>query len=109
MCNDENLFSDLSILKRHQEVSLGDGHVLEAVAEGTFSLQMSLPDGSTKKCSLKKVLLIPKLAYNLLSVSKASETGKTFKFDDTGCEIFNASSKCIASAAKVGSLYPSSV
>ena len=54
--------------------------------------------GSTKKCSLKKVLLIPKLAYNLLSVSKASETGKTFKFDDTGCEILNASSKFIASA-----------
>ena len=35
MCNDEVLFSDLNNLKRPQEVSLGDGHVLEATAEGT--------------------------------------------------------------------------
>ena len=35
MCNDEVLFSDLNVLKRPQEVSLGDGDVLESTAEGT--------------------------------------------------------------------------
>ena len=30
MCNDEVLFSDWNVLKKPQEVSLGDSHVLEA-------------------------------------------------------------------------------
>ena len=51
------------------------------------------------------MLLILKLAYNLLSVSKATETGKTFKFNASGYEILNASNKCIAFATKMGSLY----
>ena len=89
------------MLKDGQEVSLGDGHVLEATAEGTMPLEMLLLDGSKQKCCL----LIPKLAYNLLSVSKSSEAGKTFEFSESGCEIFNASGKCIAFATKVGSLY----
>ena len=105
MCNNKSFFSEVSVLEKPQEVSLGDGHVLEATAEGTVPLQMLLPDGSTKKCSLKKVLWIPKLAYNLLSVSKATEAGKMIQFSESGCEILNASGECIAFAAKVGSLY----
>ena len=65
---------------------------------------MLLPDGSTKRCTLKNVLLIPKLAYNLLSISKVSEKGKMVKFDESGCEIINADAKCIAHASKLGSL-----
>ena len=38
-------------------------------------------------CNLKRVLLIPKLAYNVLSVSKASDAGKIVKFDESGCRI----------------------
>ena len=105
MCNDEALFSELNVLKKSQEVSLGDGHVLEATAEGTVPLQMLLPGGSTKTCSLKRVLLIPKLSYNLLSISKASDAGKMVKFDESGCKILNANGKCIAFATKMGSLY----
>ena len=56
-------------------------------------------------CNLKRVLLIPKLAYNLLSVSKASDAGKIVKLDESGCRILNSSSKCIAFATKMGSLY----
>ena len=105
MCNDETFFSELNTLNEPQEVSLGDGHKLQAVAEGEVLLHMLLPDGSTKRCTLKNVLLIPKLAYNLLSVSKASEKGKTVNFDESGCEILNADGKCIAYASKLGSLY----
>ena len=42
------LFSELNVLKRPQEVSLGDGCVLEATAEGTVPLQMLLPDANSK-------------------------------------------------------------
>ncbi len=83
------LFSKLNSLRRPQEVTLRDGHVLEATPEGTVSLQMMLPNGSTKRCNLENVLFVPKLAYNLLNVSKASEAGKTFKFNNSGCEILN--------------------
>ena len=80
MCKDKSFFSELKSLKDGQEVSLGDGHVLEATVEGTVPLEMVLPDGSKQKCNLKNVLLIPKLAYNLLSVSKSTKAGKTFEF-----------------------------
>lgn len=83
MCKDKSFFSELRMLKDVQEVSLGDGHVLEATAEGTVPLEMLLPDGSKQKCSLKNVLLIPKLAYNLLSISRSTKAGKTFEFRET--------------------------
>ena len=102
MCNDESFFSELNVLKKPQEVSVGDGHVLEATAEGTVPLQMLLPDGSMQNCSLKNMLLVPKLVYNLLSVSEA---GKMIEFSESRCEILNASGKCITYATKMGSLY----
>ena len=105
MCNDKTLFSELETLREPQEVSLGDGHVLEAAAEGSVSLEMLLPDGRKQRCKLRKVLWIPKLSHNLLSVSRVSETGKTVAFDDSGCEITNADGKCIAYASKTGDLY----
>ena len=43
--------------------------------------------------------------YNLLSVSKASEAGKSAKFDNIGCEILNGDNKVIAFATRVGNLY----
>ena len=66
---------------------------------------MRLPDGKTKRCALHNVLYVPKLSYNLLSVTKVSERGKVIKFDDAGCQILNKNDKLIAVATKVGSLY----
>lgn len=37
---------------------------------------MNLPDGKIKR-TLWEVLLVPKLAYNLFSVSKATEAGES--------------------------------
>ena len=93
MCNDKKLFRELSGLRRPQEVTLGDGHVLEATAEGTVTLEMLLPDGNSQKCTLKNVLYVPKLSYNQLSVSKASGAGKSAKFNNVGCEILNGENK----------------
>ncbi len=76
-------------MRRPQEVTLGDGHVLEATGEGTVPLDMLLPDGNAKRCNLLNVLFVPKLSYSLLSVTKVSETGKTTRFNNSGCEILN--------------------
>ena len=70
-----------------------------------YHYKLQLTDGETQNCTLCDVLFIPKLAYNLLSVSKAPEADKTFHFSDSGCEILNSSGKCVAFATKVGSLY----
>ena len=105
MCNDKEQFGKLNRLRRPQEVSLGDGHVLEATGTGTVTLEMLLPDGSSQRCKLKDVLFVPKLSYSLLSVSKASEAGKATKFSKSECEILNENHRVIAFATRVGSLY----
>ena len=105
MCNDKNLFTDMRDLDTPQQVTLGDGSPLEGPAEGTVKLDMILPDGSTQNCKLKNVLYVPKLSYNLLSVSKASEARKTTKFDKCGCKILNQQKKVIAVATKHGNLF----
>ena len=64
-----------------------------------------LPDRNTQKCRLKKVLYVPKLSYNLLSVSKVAEAGNTTNFSGSGCEIMGQEGKVIAFVTKVGRLY----
>ena len=105
MCNDKTLFTSFENPDKPQEVSLGDGHVSKAVAQGVVLLEMKLPGGKTRKCKLVDVLYVPKLSYSLLSVSKAGESGKTTKFNETGCQILSKSHKLIAAATRIGSLY----
>ena len=76
MCHDEILFSELQLLEKEMDVTLGDGHTLRATGKGTVPLMMNLPDGSCRKCCLFEVLFVPSLSYNLLSVSKAAEKEK---------------------------------
>ena len=45
------------------------------------------------------------LTYNLLSVSKAAESGNVTNFDANGCQILNKNQRVIAKAIKCGSLY----
>ena len=95
MCNDQKLFKNFEPLEKSQEVTLGDGHALEATGQGTVPLEMTLPDAKTKRCVLHSVLYVPKLSYNLLSATKASESGKVIKFDNTGCQIVNKNDKLL--------------
>ena len=53
---------------------------------------------------LTLLLLVPKLYYNLLSVSKTLEFGKTIEFSEFGCQILDSKKKLIAVATKVGCL-----
>ena len=77
MCNDRKLFVELCNLEKPLEVTLGDGYNLDAIGCGVVILETKLPSGKTKKCKLNDVLYVPKLSYNLLSVSKISDAGKT--------------------------------
>ncbi len=105
MCNDESHFIELKQLETIQEIRLGDGRSLDGTAEGTVKLETLLPDGKTKSCTVENVLFVPKLSYSLLSVSKASNAGKTTVFDRSGCNILNEQKKVIAFATRVGNFY----
>ena len=94
------MFAKFKSFKKAQDVTLGDRHVLEATGEGIVQVKMKVPDG-TIRCNLRNVLFVPKLAYNLLIVSKAAEAGKTTKLDKSGCQILNDDMKVIAVAKRV--------
>ena len=104
MCNDVSLFTDMKKLEPPIQVTLGDGRSLEGKGEGTVVIETLLPDGSTTICRLENTVFVPGLSYSLLSVSKASTTGKTVKFNKTRCEILNGQ-KIIGFATRVGNLY----
>ena len=104
-CNNKTQFSELCSLNQSLEVTLGDGHVLEATGHGVVTLKMKLPQSNFIKCKLNDVLYVPKLSYNLLSVSKVTESGKTISFSNDGSQITGKNQKLIATAAKIGNLY----
>ena len=105
MCNNEAMFSDLRALRSPLDVTLGDGRNLQAVGRGNVVLSMKLPQGRTESCTLHNALLVPDLAYNLLSVTSASKKGKVTTFSEMRCEIRDSKSKLIATGHREGSLY----
>ncbi len=105
MSNNRSLFTQVRDLDPAETVTLGDGRDLEVKSVGTVVLEMLLPDGSSRRCSLQRVLYVPKLAYNLVSVSRATEAEKTVTFSRKGCEFLNSCGQTIAFATKQGSLY----
>ena len=76
--------------------------MVNAAARGTVFLYTILPGGK-KNCHLNDVLFIPKLSYNLLSVTKETGVGFNVSFDDNECRIAHADDVVIAVGKKVGS------
>ena len=105
MCHDDKLFTTLYHIEDPIDVMLGDRHTLTAIGPGDVVLDMVLPNGELKLCVLHDVLYVPKLAYNLISVTKASQKGKTIKFTMSACYVLDKRHKMVAKATKVGSLY----
>ena len=105
MCQDSKSFTTLHQLEHPIDVVLGDGRALTAVGRGEVVLDMALPNGESKLCTLHDVLYVPNLSYNLLSVAKASQKGKIVKFTKSACYMLDKRHKMVAKATKIGSLY----
>ena len=60
---------------------------IESTGRGTVALKMNVSNGNERKCTLHDVLLVPDLAYNLFSVSRATEAGKLTEFTKFACSI----------------------
>ena len=85
MCHDTQSFTNLDQLENPIDVVLGDGRVLTAVGRGEVVLDMVLPNGESRLCTLCDVLYVPQLSHNLISVAKATQTGKVVKFTKSAC------------------------
>lgn len=105
MCLNSYMFTTLYELEDPIDVVLGDGRALIAVGRGEVVLDMALPSGESKPCTLHDVLHVPSLSYNPLSVAKASQRGKTVKYTKSACYVVYKHHKMVAKATKVGSLY----
>eukprot|EP00795_Rhopilema_esculentum_P015689 gene15689-6980_t len=105
MCNDLNLCAEYSELGEPQEITLGDGRPVQASGKGIILLGIKLSDKKVQRCKLNDVLYVPELAYNPLSVSKVTNTGKMLKFVSSGCEILDEKQNIVATATKIGSLF----
>ena len=76
MCNGQTAFLKMEELMSSDKVTLGDGSSFKVMGEGTVKTEMILPDRSSREFALQKKLYVPGLAYNLVSVSKATESSK---------------------------------
>ena len=82
MYNDQSLFVEYESLKTPMKVTLGDGYEVDAIGCGVVMLNSVLPSGGSKRCDLQNVLCVPRLSYNLFSVSVTTEHGKTVRFSE---------------------------
>ena len=105
MINKKNIFTEVEDLEPTETVTLGDGKTLEVKSIGTVEVEMSLLDGYKRRCSLQHVLYILKLSYNLISVTRETESGKTVTFSITRYEFKNDQKQITAVATKQGNLY----
>lgn len=103
MCNDKTLFTEM---RRTEPVNitLGDGHAITSNSMGKIRLEVEASHGN-EKVTLNDVLYVPGLAYNLISVSAASKTGKVAVFNITSCEIQTSDGKVVATGKRRGNLY----
>ena len=76
MCNDAEKCMDFESFDVAQEITLGDGHSVEALEKGTIEMSLKLPNKNQRECYLYETLCVPKLSFDLLSVCKGSEHGK---------------------------------
>ena len=104
MCNDRSMFVEYKSLDVPMKVKLGDGYEVDAIGCGVVVLSSILPSGRSKRCKLHSVLYVPRLSYNLFSVSAATGREKTVRFGKANCQILS-DKKLIAVATKVGELY----
>ena len=105
ICCNQSLFNSIEDLDEALAVTLGDGKNIEAKQCGTVEVELKQIDGSYKPATLHDVLLVPQLSYNLLSVTRATELGNTFLFDEPTCRIINEYEEVVGFGMKRGNLY----
>ena len=80
MCKDKELFKDLKP-PPEDHILIGDGTQLEVLGIGTVQVTFTTKGGRTTKAELRKVLLVPRLKANLISVGQLTKKGVSVNFN----------------------------
>ena len=108
MCKDKSMFvSEIRPIdeeKESKDVQVGDGAYVDALGRGEVKVDVILPDNNIKECTLKNVLLVPDLKFNLLSVPTAALSGVVTSFEADQCR-FTKDSVVMATGKRIGNLY----
>ena len=86
-------------------MKVGDGRALKAEAEGTVKLKVYHDERKSITLLLKRVLHVPEMSCNLLSVRGITEKGYSMNFERNGCSIITERGDTIATSQKLGNLY----
>ena len=105
MCHDIDKFINMKKLDKAEDITLSDGHSVKAFGIGTVDLNVRVSDEKQQRCRLFETLYVPKLSYNLLSVSKATTSGKSFTFTESCCHLLDEKRNVVVTGSKVGNMY----
>ena len=87
MTRERELLIDYEEFGTPHKVSLGDGHVVDALGAGNVHLKMLFKVSQPKMNVMYKVLYVPELTCNLFSVRAAAAKGNTVNFGLAKCWI----------------------
>ena len=104
MSSHREWFTTYQKLNPPQKVWLGDDHYILAIGEGRVALSMDL-GGHQLPAIVQKVLHVPEIQGNLLSVSSLTHNGLQVTFDPDNCCIYNRSGQLVGMAHAEGNLY----
>ena len=96
ICNSKKLFEYFYSLQVPQQVTVGDGHKLEAVGTGVVTLKLKLLEGEST---------IRRLSCSLCAEVSLQSTEHTTSYGATRSHILDDQRELVAMASKTGSLY----
>lgn len=105
MTHNKSLFKVYNTFETPQKVTLGDGHILEAVGSGNIEIFTLTRDKQVKPNTMYDVLHVPGLKANLFSVRSAAEKHLIVQFGHSRCWLKNKSGKLRATGTLYNKLY----
>ena len=103
--SNKKVMTNFREFKKPEKVGLGDGHTVDAIGVGNVYIRMQLGNDESKQFVIHRVLYVPDLACNLFSVRAAALKGKSVKFVDDKCWIYNRAGNVSGMGSLVNKLY----
>ena len=101
MCWERDVFLKLS----GSTVKLGYGRTVKEAGEGIVKLKVHRSDGREVTLKLHRVLHVPEMYVNLLSVKDVTDRGFCLMFTENSCQILTEHGTIVAEGVKRGNLY----
>ena len=105
MTYNRKLFKEYTEFNTPQKVSLGDGHILEAMGTGKVEIETMVGRNTSKLNTMHDVLFVPDMKVNLFSVRAAASKNIIIQFGHSRCWLKNRVRKVVATGTLTNKLY----